>query len=417
MPFQLPLIETAPDGDMDVLSKLAGALALATIIAAILPPGYPAYIGAYAAIVLCALALLVFGVPEREGFRQPTSLATIAAIALVALTVPFTYRGDQDLLAPVFVLPMLCVPALGLLARPARWVPGFTLFAVICLVAAVVAFSGGVYERYVLGIYRPGMGNNPIHFASLAVMAGSLAMVGVAASAAPWRYIFLLGPILGLACAIIADSRGPMVGGAAMVAVGLSTLLIWYWREGLFRLAFLAAAAVGAGAAAYLVATGNTRVAGIIDNALNIFRFTGGSDDIRAALYHSALHALAQSPLYGIGLGQIMHPAQELFPQQGQVFSLDNLHADWANFATMSGGMGLLAYLLLIAAPLLLLLHRPARQQRPIVLGALLLSSGQLILGISNAMFGILPQTVIYAVALGYLLLQARRLDLEHPLH
>jgi O-antigen ligase len=72
--------------------------------------------------------------------------------------------------------------------------------------------------------------------------------------------------------------------------------------------------------------------------------------------------------------------------------------------------MGLLAWLLLLAAPLLLLLGPRARQDRPIVLGAVLLTTGQLVLGISNATFGILPQTMIYAVATGYFLVRARRL-------
>ena len=66
----------------------------------------------------------------------------------------------------------------------------------------------------------------------------------------------------------------------------------------------------------------------------------------------------------------------------------------------------------LLAAPLLLLRDPQTRQDRPIVLGAALLSTGQLVLGVSNATFGILPQTVIYAVALGYFLVCARRRDI-----
>jgi O-antigen ligase len=46
--------------------------------------------------------------------------------------------------------------------------------------------------HFVLGIYRPGLGNNPIHFASLSAMSGCLAMVGVASGRSPWRYLFLL---------------------------------------------------------------------------------------------------------------------------------------------------------------------------------------------------------------------------------
>lgn len=150
-------------------------------------------------------------------------------------------------------------------------------------------------------------------------------------------------------------------------------------------------------------------VASIVQNGLYIFRFTGGSDDIRAALYASAIEILRTSPIVGVGLGQIMVVAETLFPNLVVGTGLENLHADWANFAAMAGILGLLAWLLLLAAPLLLLLDHRARQDRPIVLGAILLTTGQFTLGVSNATFGILPQTVIYAVGLAYFLVRARR--------
>jgi O-antigen ligase len=143
---------------------------------------------------------------------------------------------------------------------------------------------------------------------------------------------------------------------------------------------------------------------------MQIFQFTGGPDDIRAALYASAVEILKSSPIVGVGLGQVMPMAESLFPDLVPQFGLDNLHADWANFGAMAGGLGLLAWLLLLAAPLLLLLDAETRRQRPIALGAVLLTTGQLVLGISNATFGILPQTMIYAVALGYFLVLTRRM-------
>jgi O-antigen ligase len=155
--------------------------------------------------------------------------------------------------------------------------------------------------------------------------------------------------------------------------------------------------------------TGNARVASILQSGLDIFRFTGGSDDIRAAMYASAIEILSTSPLVGLGLGQIMVTAETMFPNLLAGTGLENLHADWANFAAMAGAMGLLAWLLLLIAPLLLLLERSARRDRALILGAILLSTGQFTLGVSNATFGILPQTVLYAVGLGYFLVWARR--------
>lgn len=392
-------------------SSLASRLLVLAVAATILPPGYPAYFGTYVAVLVAIMAIVVYGWRERAAFAHPASLAIVAAIALVTISVPFVYQSPQDLLGPVLILPILTAIGIGLLARPADWAPNPSLFAAICLAGAFIALVGGAYEHFLLGHYRPGLGNNPIHFASLAVMSGCLALVGVVSGVSPWRYLFLLGPVFGLGCAVIADSRGPMLGAVAMSAVGLVLLTAWLWRERLFRLAVLLSAAAAAVTIIYLVGSGNARVAGILQSGLDIFRFTGGPDDVRAALYASAIEILRTSPIVGVGMGQIMVTAQTMFPALLNGSGLENLHADWANFAAMAGAFGLLAWLLLLAAPLLLLSDGKARQDRPIVLGALLLSTGQLALGASNATFGILPQTVIYAVALGYLLARARRLS------
>lgn len=389
------------------------ALLLLALVAGIALPGEAAYFGAYIALGAGALSLVVFGWSERNCFRHPVSMAILAAIALVCATLPFVYRGPADLLAPVFILPMLVTMGLGLLARPIEWVPSPVVFAWLCLLAAFMAFLGGGYEYLALDVGRVGLGNNPIHYASLAAMTGGMALVGVVTTASPWRYLFLLGPVLGLGAAVLSGSRGPLAGALAMAGVGALFLLIWFWRDRLFRLAALTALLMGAGVFAYLIATGNDRVTRIISTALDIFRFTGGSDDIRAALYASAIHVFTQSPVFGIGFGQIMLTAQQVYPEQAEVFTLDNLHADWANFAVMAGGMGLVAWLLLLVAPLLLLVDPLARKDRSLVLGAVLLVTGQAVLGVSNAMFGVLPQTVVYAVVLGYFLARARRLGIS----
>lgn len=51
----------------------------------------------------------------------------------------------------------------------------------------------------------------------------------------------------------------------------------------------------------------------------------------------------------------------------------------------------------------------PRPSGAPTVLGAILLTTGRLTLGASNATFGVLPQTMIYAVAQGYFLVWVRR--------
>ena len=200
------------------------------------------------ALAAALVALLVYGWRERAALVHPTSLAIVVAIILVTAAIPLVYRGPQDALATLLILPMLSTIALGMLARPARWVPGPSAFAVICLVASLIALLGGAYEYFVLGIYRPGLGNNPIHYGSLAAMAGGLALVGVVGGTSPWPYLFLLGPVFGLSAAVVADSRGPMLGAVTMSVVGVLLLASWLWRETLFRMALLISACIAIGA-------------------------------------------------------------------------------------------------------------------------------------------------------------------------
>ncbi|MEQ9448402.1 MAG: hypothetical protein RLN70_05760, partial [Rhodospirillaceae bacterium] len=105
-----------------------------------------------------------------------------------------------------------------------------------------------------------------------------------------------------------------MLGALVMSAVGILTLTVWLRHERLFRIAVLASALLSASVTAYLVIRGNGRAASIVQSGLDIFRFTGGSDDIRTALYVSALEILRTSPLVGVGLGQIMVTAETKFP-------------------------------------------------------------------------------------------------------
>ena len=196
-------------------------------------------------------------------------------------------------------------------------------------------------------------------------MAGGLALVGVLGGKSPWRYLFFLGPILGLACATIADFPRPHAGRAGHGGDGPDALTPWLWRDRLFRLAILFGAAIAVGVVVYLVDCGNSRVVGILQSSINNFRSSGGSDDIRAALYASAIEVLRISPVVDVGLGQILQAAETIFPELVGGAGYDNLDADWANFAAIAGGMGLLAWILLLAASLGLLLDPKRARTEP----------------------------------------------------
>lgn len=398
-----------------MLRNLAAILFATAMVAAILPPGYGAYIGSYIVMAVSLVGFALYAWPQRQIFLMPPAMAILVAIALVSLTLPFVYRGPQDLMAPVLLLPMLSAIGLAILGTSARWIPNGTQVAALCLSAAAIALLGGVYEQYVLGAYRVGLGNNPIHYGTIAAILGNLALIGIISGRSPMRYVFFLGPLFGLGAAFISGSRGPMLGSLIMTAVSLPFLSLWLWKEVWFRVAAMIFIVAGALAFVIFMGSANGRAFLLFEGATNIFRFTGGHDDIRAGLYISSLHAGAASPVFGHGLGQLMDTARLMFPQLPEVHHLENLHADWANFLVMAGGLGVLAYFLLLFSPLLLLVDQKGRSDRFLVLAVIMLSTGQLVMGLSNAMFGVLPQTILFATFLGYLMAYRQRAAYRAP--
>jgi len=385
-------------------SRIAAALLITIAVAILCLPGGSAYTGSYVAMALCLVALVTYGWAGRDILRAASIRAILAALFLVSLSLPFVYRSVQDLMGIVILLPMLCAISVAILMRVARPTLGPTIFAILCLTGAAAAFTAGLAEQIWLLMDRPGLGTNPIHYGSLAAMAGGLAVVGAVASRSPWRYLFLLGPAFGIAATLLSGSRGPLMGALIMAAGTCPFLVTWFWREQAFRIAAIASLCLSVVAIMAVLGSGNYRALSIFESAFNIFRFTGSSDDIRAAFYVSSIQAFVDSPVYGHGLGQLMDTVRRMFPGAPNVLYLEHLHADWANFAVMSGSLGLLAYAALLAAPLLALRSAKARADRPVLLGTVVLFCGQLTLGTSNAVFGVLPQTVMYAVMAGYLI-------------
>ena len=128
---------------------------------------------------------------------------------------------------------------------------------------------------------------------------------------------------------------------------------------------------------------------------------TGGPtliDAYRAAMFQAAVEVLATFPLHGLGFSSVMPTVTAAHPELELMYTLHDLHSDPANFAASAGGPGLLAYALLVGAPLAL--WRPGNVELNMTI--VLLVIGQLSLGLTNTMIGILPQTMLFCAALAY---------------
>jgi O-antigen ligase len=77
-----------------------------------------------------------------------------------------------------------------------------------------------------------------------------------------------------------------------------------------------------------------------------------------------------------------------------------HLHNDLADFAVIGGLLGLICYGLLLAAPFAGGLATRGRHRHAALYLGVLASLGYLSMGLTNAMFGILTQTVVYGVLL-----------------
>lgn len=372
-------------------------LAWALQISGLLLIGVIPFIADYA-VLLIALLGLGLGLWTRSPLlRTPATGLVFASALLLAATLPFVFRGLIDLvpLGAVLLL-LLTIPggAVILARQPASLRP--LRFHILCLAGATLAVGLGLVEFLKTGSTRVGLGNNPIHYAALAVMLGYLALPGIGATQRPWRIAFLLGPVMAVSAALLSGSRGPLLA-AVVLALGTGmVLLMWFRRDRTVMLTLLGIAVAGTAGLLALNTSGR---------ALSIFKAIasgkqGPIDAYRAAMYQTAMQVLQSTPWHGLGFGQVMPAVVAGFPELRYMPTLHDLHSDVANFSAAAGWPGLLAYILVMAAPLTLW----RRGRRGLNMTLLALVGGQLTLGLTNTVFGILPQTMLYVCAFAYCL-------------
>jgi O-antigen ligase len=391
--------------DGSILSTVAITVAVSGFVYMAVEPFIALYI-----VLGGGIAGLVDGLAkDRRLWRTPPVLALLGAVALLLLSLPFVWKSEADLSGVLVVLPILIAPGLArLFARDQRILSAHAV-PLLALTGALASMGGGLFERYVLEVPRAGMGNNPIHFAGLTVILSYVALIGLVTSRSPWRFAYLLAPAASLVVVMITGTRGALLAWIALGALSLPMLLLWLWRDRGFWLVLGLLASVLA--LAYANFGGGGRAAILFANIEAVL--SGGDllrgDQIRITLYQTAWDLFLASPIVGHGFGQLMEVVNLRLEAMG-VSALEHFHSDLADFAVMAGGLGVAAYGLILLSPLLVIFQR---REKGVVVGAILLVASYILLGLTNAMFGLLPQTVLYALVLGYLMAlgQQRRQD------
>ncbi len=379
-------------------------LAVLVQVSGLVFPAIASYTAVYVTMGALVLALGLWPLPENRWKPAPPVLMVFLAVGLVALTLPFVWSGPDDLMGVGIIAPVLLAAGLPLLARHEPRLFSVNMVAGLCLVGTIGALVMGLHDVLVLGAVRAGAGNNPIHYAGLAIILGFMSLIGLFGSRAPLRFVYLTGPLLAVGAALLSGSRGPLLAAALLGVVVLPLLVAWLWRERGFQITVILAAVLLVAGGGYIANQGHAQRA--LDAFSDIKGFLAGdavdrSMEKRVLMYRGAVGAFLDSPVVGHGFSNMV-PATHKYQPADDIQKVPHLHADIANFAVLGGSLGLVAYLLLLAAPGLALFGaRAPAHQRALIVGSLVVGAGYLGIGLTNAVFGVLPQTVLYAVLLG----------------
>lgn len=286
--------------------------------------------------------------------------ALMGAFVLIALA--FILQPGQPSLANIAdFLPLALTPLLALALTPLAGRLTVEKFSQLCLLATALCAIVGVHGL-LNGVQRTtAPGFSPIHFADLAVVLGFLSLAGTLVERASRKWIFLLGPVLGLVATIAAETRAALI-----VALALALLYGIVWTRGsalprlmkiVLPLALAALVVLGFAIANWL---GFTRPFEAFQPLIALLRGEMPADTsslYRVEMYMAGIRAFFDAPLFGHGWhNQIAASMPYLTDIGREGYALEKwgyIHNDALSLAVAGGFLGLAAYLFMLAAPLL----------------------------------------------------------------
>ena len=322
-----------------------------------------------------------------------------------------------NFLFAVFCLALRPEVSLGSIEKPLR------MLAAIAALALALAFrpprsalwwgvTGGAlggallvaYQRLALGIDRPGGLLNAITTGDLLVCFGLLALAAAIDLRASGKAIWLaLGAAAGFAGALMTGTRGGL-----LALLPAAFVFAYYGRMlGQRRARALVLASFALVAAAYAIPRSGAQER--VEQGINDVRswYAGGSAytnmGIRLELWKGAAQLIAERPLLGRAHAEARR-AMALRVGQGTldpvVLPAEHFHNDALQALVTGGVAGLLAWLGILAAPLVffarLLRARDADSFAPALAGVLVVSS-YLCFGLTEVIFWSVKASLLYA--------------------
>ena len=360
-------------------------------------------VGPYIVALICIAVTLLLLVQGKlvVTYRQPLAALLLAAFAVLAACFVITAEAAGDAVyAFNFVMLLLAGPLLFAMMQGAGEL-NVRRFAWLAFAGASIALCLVVYSRSQGGTRGDGITLNPNRMANTAVLFGFLALSGLFARGGRERWLLLAAPAVGLAVTFVTESRGPLVAAVFMLPIAVGFGLQLLPRR--FRLAAAAGALilVALGGVVVLSQERFARLPLIVSDMLSGSAVSDNTANIRLTLYRAAVQAFQQSPWVGHGWDELMTAILPFMDEQGRAYAakLPQLHNDVLDFAVAGGIVGVVAYLLLLAAPLVAAWRSPRDSQRVARLyGASVLVASYFGAGLTDLMFGFEYHTALYVV-------------------
>lgn len=380
-----------------------GSLAVALVASALF--------GLATTYVLAGFALLALGVLIAQR-RRPWPAgpdAAIFALGFLVLLAAFTItaRAPADVaLAINFVAFLAYAPFAAMYSR--LQAPGNALLiAWLALAGVVLTFLICVIQIYGLGMKRAeGINSDTIRFAMTAVIGSFIALIGFISTRSPWRYIFLLAPVLALAVVLLTGTRIAMVTYPVVALVALLLIVPSRWR----LLMILGLVALLGVVGLIVAQEGHARFLSIFDSVRQMLsgeRVADRATRIRLLLYEGAWDAFLASPLFGHGWAHMMSSVAEFMAPGTRRHANDlvHLHNDMLTMGVSAGLAGIAVWLAVLIAPLVLVLRSPRDSQKPQrVLAISVIFTCYVMMGLTDTMISFEMSTMYYVVLVGAVL-------------
>ncbi|WP_354059053.1 O-antigen ligase family protein [Devosia sp. 2618] len=381
---------------------------LALVVGLVLPPILPEVTNTISVVLMVlSLGLLAVAAWRKEPLGQTAYWVSLVAGLLLMLALIPTARSPLDVVLVLTLAPLWLIwPYSVLLHRLGnRLTPH--LIGLLALGGTAISTAVCAYDFFVLGARRGGgIVLNPVHMGDVALSLGFVALVGCFGTLR-LRPLYLLGPVLALVSIWLTGSRGPLMAYGALIIVALTSVALTMLplRHALFVALGAALICVTAAVVGFSLGWFNEfRGIDQIGTFLATGRFTESSINRRLGMYISSWNAFLASPIYGHGFFDFVGAAIRYAPEGVKFPHYDHLHADLANFMAIGGLMGLACYGLMLAAPIVGALSVRGPHRSAALYLAATVSVGYAVAGLTNATFGILVLTVLYAVVTALIL-------------